>query len=642
MTSSIFSQKRTRSQLTLPDELMHQLGSGSPLKHARAAFINSFAPEPVQDDADDELLLSPRKAPPTESNPAKRSASPMPAHEASSSPGSSSSERGSKRLKRDVDHTTIAAKSAHARSMSQPEIANDIRSSYAAQPVENARAQSVPVFPSSSSSTMPRIDFRNPPLSPRRARLRSPSKEPEIRLLSGPSVPRLDTIPDETNETNSIRAVDTANDDSCLQSHPLPTFSNSEDDHANKESAATVEQPPIPFIFEPPSTPATQQPKSLFSMSPLTPIPETPFPPMGMAARKDRYIDPGWGTRFEEEPPQVFKLLRYQSRPLTSFQVRSSSLIPPLPELFCVADAHDKTRPPEPSTSAVTKIPRPSSSMGPPSEIPMEQMASSCPKPVPVTKDAFAIMMNQARQDRDSAKGKVRAKTTSSASSSLATSKAKGKINVKGKAKAQEALQPAKASLKAKMKPKTTPKAKPVPAANLRDARIPSTQQPTLIICTAQSHPISPGPLDVSMHPPLFTGHEISPPAKIFAEIQDLEISEPLVPNDLSEDRVPVRGVSPIPASNAESVPYEDINVRPEDSVAPPRLPSPPANNRAEAIYSGANIPLVGFDVAPSHPPKPAPKGRTGNKRLPSAMPVRITRSVSSQRNADIRDLGCK
>jgi hypothetical protein len=312
MASSIFSQKRTRSQLTLPDELIHQLGSGSPLKHARAAFINSFAPEPVRDDADDELRLSPRKTPPTGFNPAKRSASPMPVHEASSSPRSSSSERGSKRLKRDVDHTTTATKSAHARSMSHPEIAIDIRSSCAAQPVESARAQSVPVFPSSSSLIMPRIDFRNPPPSPRRARLRSPSKEPELRILSGPSVPRLDAIPDETN---SIRVVDTVNDDSHPRS-PLPTFSSSEDDQVvrpDKESAATaVEQPPIPIIFEPPSTPTTQQPKSLFSMSPLTPIPETPFPPMGTATRKDRYIGPGWGTCFEEEEqPQVFKLLWY-------------------------------------------------------------------------------------------------------------------------------------------------------------------------------------------------------------------------------------------------------------------------------------------------------------------------------------------
>jgi len=311
MASSIFSQKRTRSQLTLPDELIHQLGSGSPLKHARAAFINSFVPESVRDDADDDLLLSPRKTPPTGFNPAKRSASPMPVHEASSSPRSSSSERGSKRLKRDVDHTTIAAKSAHARSMSQPEMTNDIRSSCAAQPVESARAQSVPVFPSSSSLIMPRIDFRNPPPSPRRARLRSPSKEPELRVLSGPSVPRLDTIP---NETNSIRVVDTANDDSYLRSHPFPTFSNSEDDkvaRSGKESAAAVEQPPIPIIFEPPSTPTTQQPKSLFSMSPLTPIPETPFLPKGMATWKDRYIGPGWSTCIEEEEqPQVLNLLR--------------------------------------------------------------------------------------------------------------------------------------------------------------------------------------------------------------------------------------------------------------------------------------------------------------------------------------------
>jgi hypothetical protein len=325
----------------------------------------------------------------------------------------------------------------------------------------------------------------------------------------------------------------------------------------------------------------------------------------------------------------------------------------PLPELFCVTDAHGKARPPEPSTSAVAQIPRPSSSMRPPSEIPTERMASSRPKPVPAPKDAFAILMsNRARQDKDSAKAKVRAKATSSASSSLATSsKVKSKVNLEGKAKAQETPQPAKTSLKAKMKPKTTPKAKPVPIPNstceakpnVRDTRISSGQLPTSTIDTVQSS-ISPEPLDVSMHdihPPLLAAPEISP-LEISAETQELEISGPSVPNDPSEDLVPVRRVSPIPTDKAEGVSYEDIDARPKDSVAAPRLPSPPADNRAEVIHSGANTPLVGSDVVALHTSKPAPKGKTGNKRLPSAMPVRVTRSVSSRRNdADTRDLGC-
>jgi len=282
-------------------------------------------------------------------------------------------------------------------------------------------------------------------------------------------------------------------------------------------------------------------------------------------------------------------------------------------------------------------------------------MASSRPKPVPVPKDAFAILMsNRAQQDKGSAKDKVRAKATSSASLALAaSSKGKSKTNLEGKAKAQETLQPVKTSLKAKMKPKTTPKAKPVPIPNstcvakpdVRDDRIPSSQLPTSTIDTVQSS-ISPEPLDVSMHDihlPLLAAPEISPPAPISAETQDLEISEPSVLNDPSEDLVPVRRVSPIPTGNAECVPYEGVDICPMASVAAPRLPSPPANNRAEVIHPGVNIPPAGSDVVALHPPKPAPKGKTGNKRLPSAMPVRVTRSVSSRRNdADTRDLGCK
>lgn len=179
-----------------------------------------------------------------------------------------------KKLKRDGDSNSN-------RSLSQPELANKpmrMRSTTPSDPIVskviNGRARSVPLF--STCANIVHIDLRNPPPSPRRPRSRSPSKEPELRILSGPSsFPRLDTIQDEA-------AVE------------LPT-----------DSSVPVEHTTIPTILEPPSTPATQRPLAFISMSPLTPLPETPLPSNSMAVTKGRYNGNGWATHLEEDETEV-------------------------------------------------------------------------------------------------------------------------------------------------------------------------------------------------------------------------------------------------------------------------------------------------------------------------------------------------
>jgi hypothetical protein len=339
MADTLSTAKRTRSQLTLPDDILH-LPERSPMKDARIAFRNHSIevagshPE-CSGDSDDELLLSPGKT----SQPGKasqqrtnlipkRSASPPLRDEYTSRSDSPSDGRALKRIKRDVDvdkdcaenvTTTIVSRppSAHSRSASQPNIGD---SSYAqsglgqqrasasrTSPVFGKdRARSVPVFPSSFS--VPHIDLRNPPPSPRRARSRSPSKEREIklRIMSGPTqVAKLETITDDNGP-------DAPTNDPILApsaATPQQLSTSSHDDargHANQETPANRREttikdsvrPSIPTVHEPPSTPATAQPLSLtFPLSPLTPLPPTPLPSSGIV----RYITAEWDIDGDEE-----------------------------------------------------------------------------------------------------------------------------------------------------------------------------------------------------------------------------------------------------------------------------------------------------------------------------------------------------
>jgi hypothetical protein len=328
MSNTPFAAKRTRSQLALPDDILH-VPERSPMKDARTALRHHTTGvagrrRDGSSESDDELLLSPGK---TSSQPRKdsqqhimlthkRSASPQIGDEYTSRFDSPSDGRASKRIKRDVDVdqdeqrraenvTTFESRLhfAHSRSASQPIMENPTcaQSALDQQPTRTSplpgkgRARSVPIF---SSYAVPHIDLRNPPTSPWRARSRSPSKEREIklRITSGPTqIAKLETIADDIG-------ADVYTDGTILApSAGIPlalSTSNAGGDFDQDDRSA---RPPAPAVRELPSTPATTQRLSLtFPLSPLTPLPPTPLPSRSVHIPKDRCMTVGWETDRDE------------------------------------------------------------------------------------------------------------------------------------------------------------------------------------------------------------------------------------------------------------------------------------------------------------------------------------------------------
>ncbi|KAJ3502554.1 hypothetical protein NLJ89_g8835 [Agrocybe chaxingu] len=340
MTEAIFSERRTRSQLTLPDDIIQKLSQRSPLKDARTALRNHAAgdgePESqkLEDDStDDELLLSPgkNKIGMQSTQRSKRSASPHPQDEYSSHSSSPSTGRELKRVRREpvagngekgvenaavARHTLQRTTPGHACNHSEPNVLINRRSarkrsattskkpistvSEGTPPPPNfspsvspkkGRAQSVPLF--LSTQDIPRIDFRNIPPSPKRSRSpsRSPSKDRELklRITSGPfPVAKLFTIQDEAPAD-----VDMGEDASSVveeREMPLvPATALEEQPQAVAVQDATSALPiPSTSSICPqgpavPATPASESLNNLIPMSPLTPLPETPLPPRQMA-----------------------------------------------------------------------------------------------------------------------------------------------------------------------------------------------------------------------------------------------------------------------------------------------------------------------------------------------------------------------
>ena len=332
MSDTIFSEKRTRSQITLPDDIL-QVSQRSPLKDARSALRNHTTPtdtriptKVISDGAtDDELLLSPRKDASSTRVPhrSKRSASPPP--ENGQSPRSSLDERDSKRIKRDtspeklnIENTDIIPLHRtlmHVRNHSEPNYTNHssrklfkTASNKPASsdthpcpstpgPSGKERAQSVPLF--SASYPIPHIDLKNPPASPYRSRSRSPSKErePKLRITSLTLPPVLGSIPDE-----SVKGMEVDDPSEAEQQrHPhLLTGSEStlvNDAFPTPDFVASSASPEVEINRpELPSTPATGQGYgSLDHLSPLTPLPMTPHPSILADDAKDRFTSrSGW------------------------------------------------------------------------------------------------------------------------------------------------------------------------------------------------------------------------------------------------------------------------------------------------------------------------------------------------------------
>lgn len=340
MSDTIFSEKRTRSQLTLPDDIL-QLSQRSPLKDARTALRNNPSDSTFDmcvettEETDDELLLTSRKPSARPNFSTKRSASPPLQDEYSTRSDSPLEGRELKRLKRDLSTERDIQKtnpsvhptsSTHARSHSQPSVRLGVlaqegstvvplsrkpaSSSNTGPPTTTiilrgkGRAQSMPLF--SSSSSVPHLDLRNPPPSPVRARSRSPSKdwEPKMRIASGSS-----TIAELGSEERSSIDVElgSALHLEAPQLSPLRKDSMLPDTTETMALLSTLgavidANPSIQLPQGPPSTPATaERLLSTHLWSPLTPLPETPHPSKFSANTEERYNGMRWGTDLDED-----------------------------------------------------------------------------------------------------------------------------------------------------------------------------------------------------------------------------------------------------------------------------------------------------------------------------------------------------
>ncbi|RDB25296.1 hypothetical protein Hypma_007549 [Hypsizygus marmoreus] len=670
MSTTIFSEKRTRSQVTLPDEILQQLSQRSPLKDARIALRNNTSTlsecsmdvhaEEVEE-TDDELLLSPGKVLPVPR--AKRSASPSARDEYSSHSDTPVDGRELKRVKRDTEPSrndesditntkntnarhAFVPTPTHTRTLSQPETrkkSSRARSGTASGVINRdtspvgttgvsgkGRAQSVPLFPAASSSTVIHIDLRNPPPSPRRPRSRSPSKEREFRIVSGPMlVPKLDPIPDETNSGMHIDEDVFKSPDS----QPLRPAINSLNDpptigiiSSSEDAAQTVPVVQgLPTIIEVPSTPDTHRPTMSF-MSPLTPLPETPHPSKLEGITNNRYAGAGWGTDPEEEDED-----------------NDSSLAPPNPKPFPVSGATTQSRLPRPSSivnlsstsqGSAGNSARPESAvpMGPPPILPTKKplppVSSKLPPIVSEKvekKDAFVALLNGARQmkEQEIAKGKGKERASSSKAASSSSSSVKYGAGNAGPSKTQKsksndgpkAMKEAESprmSLKAKMRPKGKPKAKPVPAPipmPSYDSEVEDKEQPRApspVPTLQPSRPSTPPPMDVSM--------------------------------EFIDAPSPAKSAQPAPASTAEVHPANSIAVMEHEPSERFQESEPSAatvhnDPHYPNTTPGTNVPAMDLTPTPGEPPAPKPTTKKPHmsKRMPTAAVERVTRSTSSR-----------
>jgi len=299
-------------------------------------------------DTEDELLLSPGKQETNiRTNHSKRSASPPLVDEYSPLSGSPSDNRKPKRVKRDLglddsESDRANLKSAdlhqpstrgHARNLSDSDVLLRKRSTRKRSskkpvstvsasptpstfspviPTEKGRAQSVPLF--ASFNDLPRIDFRNPPPSPKRSRSRSPSKDRELKFrITSSSFSKLGAIPDEASSTMEV-VHESGKTLKATEVLLLPKITEETHPKASIHETSVLDPPTLPSsnnqitFSDIPSTPlAKQSLNKLMPMSPLTPLPETPFPPRLGTDVEDRYTgNMGWGVPSSSEVSHLF------------------------------------------------------------------------------------------------------------------------------------------------------------------------------------------------------------------------------------------------------------------------------------------------------------------------------------------------
>ncbi|KAK0226135.1 hypothetical protein IW262DRAFT_1359924 [Armillaria fumosa] len=543
----IFGDKRTRSQLILPDNIYERLPlSRSPLKDARTALRNQSEP-PVPswlnegvDESEDEILLSPTKS-------AKRAASPSRDAEYSSNIATPSELPVFKRPRRDYGAVGISGSenvnmpSSPGRHFTELNLDSPKRvgdGSPHKSSLTPRRACSVP-------PTFPSIDLRNPPSSPNKPRL--PRKVvPMLKFTVVVSPAKPDSILDEETqqEGDGQRAL--------LSLNPV----------RQEIVAGEVTEPSQPtdaphsLVANGHKTPARTRliPTPL---SPLTPLPETPFAPPRPHGDLDGDIVKISGLQFERDD---------NVSDSTSVRLESLRTSPFPPE----TEVH-QSRIPRPSIAsengleAPVPVPGPSratSSMSLPVQGSVAGTSTKSHAQVgPLKKSAFDVIMNAPQPVTAKGKRKVKAADT--------VSKSTGK----GKSKEQPAL---RRSLKNRMRPKEIPQSQ-------REA-IPGT--------------------DAQVDGEMKTGSSSSGPSRIVEHVAETHAETEEVINSDLESLFDESKAAPVP--EAESVidcPASDVPTSrdPSDKVVSderrnivevPRLPQPTVT-RKRARTQVSSIPRV-------------------------------------------------
>ncbi len=249
MAQQLFPERRTRSQLTLPDDL---------------------------------LLRLPQRSPPEDSP--TRHSEPPPERQvkrAKTAPGSSPRKRAGPSSRRTHARIVSDPNASRARSSTrkrstppaEPAPVADARDSVESEsrPV-NTRAKSVPLFPTFYSS--PFIDLKNPPPSPRRAPSRSPEKEErKLEIIFEPvAVEENGEKMDVEEDTGpSIQGAPQSEGRTSTAHQTIETHATITTDSSNSSSAFSEKHKAFA-----PSTPAPSRPGLLVALSPLTPLFETP------------------------------------------------------------------------------------------------------------------------------------------------------------------------------------------------------------------------------------------------------------------------------------------------------------------------------------------------------------------------------
>ncbi|KAK0461053.1 uncharacterized protein EV420DRAFT_1762381 [Desarmillaria tabescens] len=431
----IFCDKRTRSQLTLPDDIYQHLPlSRSPLKDARTALRNQSEPpipswlnEGAEDESEDEILLSPTKA-----KSVKRSASPSRDTHHSSNIASFPDFPALKRPRRDdgvvgnSDSENVNMPSSPNRHFAQLNLDSPKRvgdGSPSKEGLTPRRAHSVPpMFPS--------IDLRNPPSSPNKPR--SPRKvTPMLKFTILVQPTKMESIPDEeTQQEDGGQGV-------LLSLNPAEQAKIAGE---VAESSQFKEDPANSLVVNTHKTPARMR-LTPGPLSPLTPLPETPIlPPQLHGNLEDRM--PNASSSGFEKNSNVSNNTNVHPEPTPTSH-------PPLETGVCQGCLPRSSNASENALDPSMPIPGPShasSSMPPLVQDPTSSAHVKSHAPVvPRKKSAFDIIMNASQSTTVKGKGKAPASSAApSASKSI------------GKSKNTEQPVP-KQSLKSRMRPKEVP-----------------------------------------------------------------------------------------------------------------------------------------------------------------------------------------